>query len=402
MILQTVKWYARKYCRLLLVAAAFAFLIYELVGLRKDITLRYQLLTNTDYNMKHVGSNTRNVDQHDVPKLPLRERLAYIFPYDSSQPLEDRIRQTWKCDTLQDNCQVPFKGSDLTWLAQNPRIQRELITDDQIRSYLEVTYKMFPEVVEAFDTMPKLILKADFMRYLLMLAGGGTYGDIDTQCIKPIRTWAPFQEKYVKTGEVDSEKLITPIGLTVGIEADPDEKDWTKGTSRRIQFCQWTFQAKKGHPVLVELVARIIEETARKKRMGRLENIEGFDEGADVMHWTGPGIFTDTIFDYINNVLSDGKAGNGFGVGSKYWLDNHFYNLGKPALDENFLPLNADKQLVSWKNFTKMEDPKVIDDIMVLPIVSFFPGTSRLTDPLAYVNHLFSGSWKPADQRKGT
>ena len=56
-------------------------------------------------------------------------------------------------------------------------------------------------------------------------------------------------------------------GLVVGIEADPDRPDWADWYARRIQFCQWTIQLKRGHPMLRELIAKITDITlTRHKR----------------------------------------------------------------------------------------------------------------------------------------
>ncbi|EMG46036.1 Mannosyltransferase Och1p, partial [Candida maltosa Xu316] len=90
------------------------------------------------------------------------------------------------------------------------------------------------------------------------------------------------------------------------------------------------------------------------------------------MNWTGPGIFTDTVFEYMNSILQSPEV---------YANKKHR------------------QTIVDWKVFTGMEQPIVIDDVLVLPITSFSPDVNQMgakssDDEIAYVKHMFSGSWK--------
>lgn len=357
--------------------------------------------SNSGRTMKEVGGGLIGKKISTLSKAPLRERLAYYYPYDPAQPLPYTIRQSWRCNPDDEDCKVPFKGTHKTWKDLNEGIKYDLLLDKDLEAFVERHFHKIPEVMETYWMLPKQILRMDFLRYLQIFALGGTYGDIDTQCLKPIKKWAPFQVEGA-----DPDKMKTPIGMTVGIEADAEIKMWMTTQSRRIQFTQWVFQAKKGHPLLLELIARIIEETRRKMMMAHMTHREGFTDSQDVMDWTGPGIWTDTIFDYINNMATDGASGDGFGVGSTYWLEHENWKIGLSALDSDNAPLEADRQAISWKNFTLTEDIHVIDDVMVLPITGFNAQRGKMrskpvTDPMAFVRHLFGGSWKPEELQKG-
>ncbi|GMG40322.1 unnamed protein product [Ambrosiozyma monospora] len=349
----------------------------------------------------------------------LREKMAYHFPYNEHKPLSNHIWQTWKVGKDDPSFPSNYHQYQSSWDAANKDYQHDIIADSHIDSFVAKTFAKVPEVVEAYNLLPKNILKADFFRYLVVFARGGTYSDIDTVCLKPIASWASFDKQYVEPHyqnikakhpefeipRIDPDRRITPIGLTISIEADPDRPDWSDWYARRIQFCQWTIQAKAGHPMLRELIIRIVEETKRKQKMGYLKKVEGKDKGGDIMQWTGPGIFTDVVFDYLNNIVSDGKLGDGFGVGSRYWKDGEKYKLKKVEVDhESGEPLNSDKQVISWKTLSNLRKPLILDDIMVLPITSFSPGVGQMGagdshHPLAFVQHMFSGSWKPANER---
>ena len=198
--------------------------------------------------------------------------------------------------------------------------------------------------------MPLPVLKADFFRYLILLARGGIYTDIDTTALKPATEWLPQ----------DFDRATA--GLVIGIEADPDRPDWNKWYARRIQFCQWTIQSKPGHPVLVDIVAKITEKTLSMKKAKAFK--KGKDLNKSIMDHTGPGIWTDTVFQYLNN---------------------------KDYFDFSNRPSN-----VSYSEFFNIKEPKKIGDVVVLPITSFSPGVQQMgagdrDDPMAFVNHEFDG-----------
>ncbi|MBC8064817.1 MAG: hypothetical protein H7Y17_08305 [Chlorobia bacterium] len=162
-----------------------------------------------------------------------------------------------------------------------------MVTDDAAFQLIKYLYASVPEVTEAYASMPLPVLKADFFRYLILLARGGIYSDIDTQALQSATVWLP--EDFDRS----------TVGLVVGIEADAaDREDWAKWYSRKIQFCQWTIQSKPGHPALRDLVAKITEDTLRMKKQGILTQSK-MDKS--IVEFTGPAVFTDTIFAYFNN-----------------------------------------------------------------------------------------------------
>jgi alpha 1,6-mannosyltransferase len=150
------------------------------------------------------------------------------------------------------------------------------------------------------------------------------------------------------------------IGLVIGIEADPDRDDWADWYSRRIQFCQWTIQSKPGHPVLRDVVANITQETLQKKKEGSLKSFKG----NNVIEFTGPALWTDTIFKFLN--------------------------------DDKYFDMNTGKGNITWEDFTGMTTAKKVGDVVILPITSFSPGVQQMgaedyDHPMAFVKHEFEG-----------
>ncbi|KAI1864657.1 hypothetical protein JX265_008381 [Neoarthrinium moseri] len=320
-------------------------------------------------NSSHKTTSTSSTSDHGAPlrevhvsaqkalqdtsKMSLYDRLAYQYPYDVETKFPAYIWQTWKWTPA--NAEFDFRPQEASWTELNPGFVHEVITDQVAAHLLRVLYSAVPEVLEAYEALPQPVLKADFFRYLILFARGGIYSDIDTSALKSALEWIP--------DSVPKES----IGLVIGIEADPDRPDWADWYSRRIQFCQWTIQSKPGHPVLRDIVTRITKETLKRKEAGLF-----ISKQKSVVEFTGPAVWTDTIFDYFN--------------------------------DDRFFDMSYSSGNISYANFTGMEMPKKVGDVIVLPITSFSPGVQQMgakdvDDPMAFVKHNFEGTWKPEAER---
>ncbi|KAL8941047.1 MAG: hypothetical protein Q9211_001984 [Gyalolechia sp. 1 TL-2023] len=277
----------------------------------------------------------------------LREKLQYQFPYDLEAKFPAYIWQTWKYTPASGEFGDNFRAAEASWTEKHPGFVHEVVTDTAAVSLLKYLYASVPEVLEAYNALPLPVLKADFFRYLILLARGGIYTDIDTTAIVSTTDWIP------------PEVPRSTIGLVIGIEADADRPDWQQWYSRRIQFCQWTIQAKPGHPVLRDVVATLTEDVLRMKKQGILKKNK-MDKS--IVEFTGPAVWTDAVFNYLNN-------------------PNFFKMEGKN---------------ITWEAFTGMESAKKVGDVVVLPITSFSPGVEQMgakavDDPMAFVKHEFEG-----------
>jgi len=325
---------------------------------------------------RHRPSKAGQQTIQDLSKLSLHDKLAYQFPYDVETKFPAYIWQTWKWTPA--HGEFDFREQEATWTEQHPGFVHEVITDEVSVHLLRLLYGSVPEVLEAYEALPLPVLKADFFRYLILLARGGIYSDIDTYAIRSALEWIP--ESVPRDA----------VGLVIGIEADPDRPDWKEWYSRRIQFCQWTIQSKPGHPILREIVARITKETLRRKRAGSLSDINN----KSVIEFTGPALWTDIIFEYFN--------------------------------DDRYFDMTNSPGPIDYQNFTGMDVAKRVGDVVVLPITSFSPGVQQMgakdyDDPMAFVRHdfegeylffklipaklsrheliLYTGTWKPESER---
>ena len=398
-------------------------------------------------------SNIQNLHNSNY-LIDLREQLSLHFPYDPNKQIPRYIWQTWKYGADSPKLSSAYKDYQNKWNSQH-NWHHSLIKDEEMVPFLNNFYGDIPLVVEAFKAMPNIILKADFFRYLVLYARGGIYTDMDTFPLKDINNWPSINKNFLnnnknsnnnynlpyknKGKEVGANDLLSvgwnEPGFVVGIEADPDRPDWNDWYARRIQFCQWTIQSKPGHPILRELILNItsttlqsVEDTGgssvytdlidpsyqrdynvnyRGKRLfdkdynhETLKN-SGNVDGTDIMNWTGPGIFSDIIFEYMNNLLDT----------------NNDIVLQNPNLDSNSAENGNEKSTkkfyrkimeslqsfntIPWEFFSLITKPVIVDDVMVLPITCFSPGVNTMEakddmDEMAFVKHMFSGTWKPA------
>lgn len=284
----------------------------------------------------------------DIRKQPLRRQLEYHFPYDVRGKFPAYIWQTWKYAPSSSQFNDDWRPLEASWTELHPGFVHEVVTDNAAVNVLKHLFSAVPDVVEAYLAMPRPVLKADFFRYLILLARGGIYTDMDTSALKSAVDWIPANVPR------------DTFGMVIGIEADPDREDWADWYSRRIQFCQWTIQSKPGHPILREIVAKITEETLRRMKLGTLAS----EHVHDVVDFTGPAIWTDTVLDFFN--------------------------------DPMYFDMVASQRNISWREFTGMTEPKRVGDVIVLPITSFSPGVEQMgaksvEDPMAFVRHWFEG-----------
>jgi alpha 1,6-mannosyltransferase len=188
------------------------------------------------------------------------------------------------------------------------------------------------------------VLRADFLRYLIMLARGGVYSDIDTSTMIAVDEWVP--EQY-QSG--------TTINAIVGIEYDDTTYNMFV---RPISFTQWTLMAKPGHNIFDKAVSRVmsnIEFLARRKRVD-LSDLKL--EKGEVLEATGPGMYTDVVIEVIRDQGID----------------------------------------VTWRTFHNLKEPALFGDILVFPVNAFAGNQkhSHSSDPAygpKFVQHHFGRTW---------
>ncbi|TGJ84211.1 hypothetical protein E0Z10_g4581 [Xylaria hypoxylon] len=257
----------------------------------------------------------------------------------SQQPFPKKIWQSWKDDS--DDPTERTVGFPHKWRTVNPRYRYERITDANCDAFVE---DRFPSnLARVFISLTDPILKADLLRYLVLMLEGGVWADIDVLPHQPISSWIP--EAYRNT-----------TNLVVGIENDKHKTPIWPGSPYSIQLAQYTILAKPNHPAITTLVDRVANNLARLFKGKKPTDRVTF---AEVMSTTGPFAFTEVLMKYFTEV-----------TGVKHTGDE---------LDS-------------------ITEPQLIGDVLVMPIDSFgwLPQNHQhgAGDPSILVEHLFIGSWR--------
>jgi alpha 1,6-mannosyltransferase len=150
--------------------------------------------------------------------------------------------QEWDAEKLE-----PYKVNIYTWIALAPSSAYTLLSPqgaNSIVSHLSSVTPHYAHYIRTYNALTRGVMKADFLRYLLLAIKGGVYSDIDTSLLKPIGQWVP-------------EKWRNKTRLIVGVEGDKDPP--VKGMMYQVQFCQWTIASAPNHPAMWAMVDRIAE-----------------------------------------------------------------------------------------------------------------------------------------------
>jgi mannosyltransferase OCH1-like enzyme len=145
-------------------------------------------------------------------------------------------------------------------IAQNPNYQHIIYDDHDRTSFIQ---QFYPQFIDAFKALPRIVLKADMWRLLILHHYGGLYFDMDVECLRPIDDWGQsfgvirgkdgrWSDGLVKRGGGDDRQLIQ---LMVGIEFTPD-------LFPMAQFATWSIASKPGHPILLKAAEMIVENAA--------------------------------------------------------------------------------------------------------------------------------------------
>ncbi|CAK7222604.1 hypothetical protein SCUCBS95973_004899 [Sporothrix curviconia] len=205
------------------------------------------------------------------------------------------------------------------------------------------------DALQQYDAMPRRVLRADFLRYLVLALEGGVYSDVDTYLVRDIRDWVP-------------EAFRAETRLIVGLEADSSPA--VTGTTYEVQFCQWTLSSAADHPTMWTMLDRILAKVRTIDGSGLLGGTKKLTD-KDVLAITGPAAWTEVVFEHLDQV-----AGTG---------------VGAPR--------------ITWETLTGMKEPKLYGDTLVLPIDGFATGVphshaSQAKSEQTLVKHQFQGKWR--------
>lgn len=188
-----------------------------------------------------------------------------------------------------------FRNNIHSWVAKSPSHNYTLLdgvgANAIMASLLANRPHVHDEIVSTYYGMNKLVMRGNFMQYLILALEGRVYSDIDTVLIRPVKQWVPTHFR-------------AQTRLIVGIQFNQREKrGW--GIREEIQFCQWTVAAAAGHPVSCEMLDYIIEQTngMAQERQQLLNGLNFSQE--EVLRITGPTAWTNVVLRQIGSNIGE-------------------------------------------------------------------------------------------------
>lgn len=236
------------------------------------------------------------------------------------------------------------KGWIDSCLKKNPTFRHEFLTDESGDYYVQEYFAYRPDIVDTFLSLSVPILKADFLRYLILYAEGGMWSDLDVSCedTRTIREWIP--EQYRKD-----------TSIVVGLEFD---WAWENDNFLHSQFASWTILSKPGSPHMLQVIDDIVAGVKAKAEEHECEIKElTYETVGEVVDITGPKRMTRSIVASLIKML------------------------GREIDD---------------RDIAELKEPKLIGDVLILPGNSF--GASQNGYPTdqgpKLVEHRYAGTWK--------
>lgn len=344
--------------RILIISSIVAFTIFSFCITSPSVYAQLDALNNHPlYYASSLRNNNNNTDfvyRESAPKLntksvkSIENRLKYFFPFDGETEIENNIWQLWKyradSEYFPDRC---FQHME-RWRVGNSEFNHNLITFDEAEQQILYHFSYdVPEIIDAYMSLPDIRLKFDFLKYLTIFVSGGVYADIDSLNAKPLKYWYKSNLKEAK--------------MMVGLNVDYNDVNWDILYNRRLTFSTKIFMAKSHHPFLAKLISRIVHTCFNSKAEIKsieweksYQNVDSNDE--PLIQFTSESIFTDTLFSYFNE------------------LDNPIVHrvarTEKDLIPEKIFGPET-TEIFSYKLFTLAKGPTQVDDVVVMPQISF-------------------------------
>lgn len=176
-----------------------------------------------------------------------------------------------------------------TWRDRNPGYEHILLDKEGGEELVRKLYEKDPETMRTYLELGSTILRADYLRYLVLAAEGGFYSDLDTHVIKSIDEWY-------------SDSADRPVRALVGMEYDQlDNPILTDGMYMPVQFCQWTLAISAHHPLMVSMVDSVTQgiQNLARTHESSLSDLVPYNE--EVLHTTGPVRWTQEVFKHLSS-----------------------------------------------------------------------------------------------------
>jgi mannosyltransferase OCH1-like enzyme len=154
-----------------------------------------------------------------------------------------------------DNIHPFIYNNIMRTLEENPDYSYYLITDEEGENLIKTHFE--ERIYNAYKKLDLGAAKADFIRYIALFLYGGIYLDLDASIECDLKTFIPSEKEFVFLYDSDNNIL------------------------------QWMFMTMPKNPILLFVISEMVS---------RIEKGE-----PNIFIATGPTLFTDILFNYINH-----------------------------------------------------------------------------------------------------
>jgi inositol phosphorylceramide mannosyltransferase catalytic subunit len=146
------------------------------------------------------------------------------------------LHQTWKSKT---DLPAPFRHWRASFLQLNPGFQFPLYDDADNRALLA---QVFPQLLPLYDSLPREIFRADFIRPVYLYRFGGFYADLDFQCLAPLASLAGRHD--IVLGRMGSDESFAHSIPNALMASTPGQAFWIG----YLAHCVAQWEALKSRP----------------------------------------------------------------------------------------------------------------------------------------------------------
>ncbi|KAI8611578.1 hypothetical protein BC830DRAFT_1140630 [Chytriomyces sp. MP71] len=241
---------------------------------------------------------------HDYPGYPISTNIT------RGSLIPNQILRTWKTNNRLEIRLASANKSDHpdrfkwfeTWDGLNSgQAVQILFNDADMDNFVRGSFSR--RVVEAYFKLPRVVLRADFARYMMLYELGGYYADMDVSCTNPIRQW---------------NLGLDGVAVIVGVE-NPSHED-------KDSVLQWAMASARHHPFMAMVIQRVTDKI-------HSASVQELMDVAAVLDITGPGIWKQVVWEYLASQGVDMKRDRNLWVGYKQYGD--FLLLGKAYLNND-------------------------------------------------------------------
>ncbi|KAJ3174615.1 membrane-bound alpha-1,6- mannosyltransferase Initiation-specific [Irineochytrium annulatum] len=189
------------------------------------------------------------------------------------------IHQIWWQSSRLDDVPEPWNAWMRSWTAMNPGHVHHLLDGRGASRFIAAHFD--ERVVDAYEKLPMVVQRTDFLRYALLYVHGGLYADIDTIPLRPLHSWHPSVN-------------MSGVSIVMGKEWNRRPFD-KKPYLHRMSIGTWSLLSAPRHPLFARVINALVDRIEVTDDM-QLNLVDR------VVELCGPAFFTGTLGEYMEDV----------------------------------------------------------------------------------------------------